>query len=370
MIKVRNNRISTEVEFEKIEQIGNGQGANSDVYKVRDVQLDAVRAAKQVEASKFSGFDEYFAEAQKMHDAAHPNVVPIHFAGTGVENGEDYIYIIMDYYSRGSLAGLQEKTPLRVGQIVRYSLQFLTGLAFIHSRQIAHFDIKPTNILLKEEGVAALTDFGIAERLNKQGSADSPTFYIPHVSPERVSVAKQNHLTDIYQAGLTLYRLCHMPDEWAKQLQKAKTQYGPNPNQSLARAVIDGHFPDRDAFPPHVPERLRTVIQKATQINPNDRYKSVRSMMNELGRVKRYLGWQMLPNDSDTGHEAWETKDSGGRHYRIQICENGSDWSVETKKTVNQTQRVRSCCADGIQSRKEAQTRVQTFIRSEALDLD
>ncbi|WP_103020984.1 serine/threonine-protein kinase [Salinibacter altiplanensis] len=363
MIKAKNNLISTEVEFEKIDQVGVGQGANSDVYKIRDIQLDTIRAAKEIEASKFSNFNEYFEEAQKMHESRHPNVVPVHFSGKGTVNGVDYVYIVMDYYPRGSLAGLHQKRPLKVKEIVRYGLQFLTGLAFIHGKDLAHFDIKPTNVLLKREDVAALTDFGVAERLGGQGSVINPPFYIPHVTPERVSPGVQTQATDIYQAGLTLYRLCNTPDEWETQLQSAK-------QSSLEHAVVGGDFPDRDRFLPHIPRKLRTVIRKATRIDPDNRYNSVREMMNELGSVKRYLEWQMDSSGSDTGHEAWEMEDDDGRNFQIQVREDGNDWSIETTKTVNQTQRVRSCCANGLQSKEKALTRVKTFIRSDDLSVN
>ncbi|MCW9709205.1 serine/threonine-protein kinase [Fodinibius salsisoli] len=363
MVKATNKLVSTEVEFEKLDPIGNGQGANSDVYKIRDVQLDTMRAVKQIETSKFSDIDEYFSEAQKMHKSAHPNVVPVHFAGIGTDNSKDYVYTVMNYYPKGSLSGLHEQRPLTVEEIIRFSLQFLTGIAYIHSKGILHFDIKPSNVLLKNDGVAAVTDFGIAEWLHSS-TVTEPEFYLPHVTPERITTTQQSELTDIYHAGLTLYRLCNMPQEWEEQLRVAKNQR-PDPDQSLAHAVIDGRFPDLDTFLPHIPQKLREVIRKATAIHPDDRYNTIREMMNELGTVKRYLKWQMKPSGSDTGHEAWEMKDSNGRDFRIQICENGSDWSIETTKTVNTTQKILACCTDGIDSHQKALKRVQTFIRSQ-----
>jgi len=240
----------------------------------------------------------------------------------------------------------------------------MTGLAFVHGKDLAHLDVKPSNILLKDEGVAALTDFGISKRLDGQGAVSGGSFYIPHVAPERISSGLQTQATDIYQAGITLYRLCNTMSEWKRQLNPYDDR------DSIEQDVMSGEFPDRERFLPHIPRKLRSVVRKAIQVQPDDRYKSVRAMMNELGSVSRYLDWRMEVNGSKTNNESWEMEDPNGRRFRIEVCATGNDWSVETTKTVSQPRKVRNCCADSLATREKAHARVKRFIRSDDLNIN
>lgn len=360
MVKATNKLVSSEVEFEKLKPIGNGQGRNSNVYKIKDSQLNAIRVAKEIKTSSFSDVSEYFSEAEKMHNVAHPNVIPVHFAGTGSDNSISYVYIVMDYCPTGSLESLHEKKLLTVEEIVRFALQFLTGLAYIHSKGIVHFDIKPSNILIKKDGVAAITDFGIAKWLKSSDAVAPSKVYGPHVTPEVINTGTQTELSDIYNVGLTLYRLCNELDEWDQQLRIAHNK----PQRSFEHEVINGKFPDRNTFLPHIPKKLREIISNAIQINPDNRYNSVREMMNEISTVKRYLQWQMKIDGSDTGHEEWVMSDKKGRSFRVQILEDGNTWSVETTKTVKTTQNINACCVENLTTHNNALKRVQTFIRS------
>ena len=354
MVKVKNDDVvRTEVEFEILEEIGAHEGRNAEVYRVHDLYVDEIRAAKRIDGGDFSDYKEYYQEARQMTDARHPNVVPVYFCGLDSSGDTDDVWILMEYYGEGSLGALHQSRQLRVEEIVEIGVQLLTGLAYIHGEGLLHFDLKPSNVLFRDDGIATITDFGLAERVDSYGVAESDGFYRPYVPPEALAGNKQTVETDIYHVGLTLWRLCNTPTEWRHEVQSA---------QPIGNAVMNGNFPDRDTFLPHIPDRLRRVIKKATKVNPDDRYNTAREMMNDLGEVKKYLAWQMRRSGSDSGFMDWVRK-TEEKEVRCQILENGDSFEVKTQKTVNTTQHIRDACKGGINSLPSAIRFVKNSIR-------
>ena len=214
-MQIQNSLVSAEVKFDILGDIGE-DGAHSDAYVVHDHQLDAELVAKQMDTAEFSSPSAYFDEARKLEEASHPNVVPVRYAGVDLNN--DHVYVVMPRYENGSLQGRLDELAaqnklLRVRDVVRFGLQFLTGLARIHALDLVHFDIKPSNILLDDSGMAVLADFGLAKYLDQFGAAEQPQAYRPHFAPERFRHVKFTPEIDIYQAGITLYRMTN-GDRW------------------------------------------------------------------------------------------------------------------------------------------------------------
>lgn len=119
---------TAQVSFKKQQRIGEN-GENSEVYVVHDKHLDAELVIKQV---KTDGFNEerYLLEAQLLYKSVHPYVVQVLYACKDAQ----HIYIAMPYYRRGSLHQVVEAEGLTCRQLIRYSIQFLSGLNNIHSK--------------------------------------------------------------------------------------------------------------------------------------------------------------------------------------------------------------------------------------------
>ena len=188
-----------EIQFNLLENIGE-EGKCSEVFKAHDLQLDAEIVIKKIGKNHFCNKDEYFEESRVLYRSAHSNVVEVYYA---CEDNE-YIYIAMPFYEKKSLKKLLDQRFLTAREIIRYNLQFLSGLHNIHSKGLIHFDVKPDNILLSDRDEALISDFGLAKPTNLSGLAGQDRHYIKQRPPESFDYDYFDIKYDIYQVGLTL----------------------------------------------------------------------------------------------------------------------------------------------------------------------
>lgn len=270
------------VKFTKSKDIGNDEGKNSNVFLAIDDQLGDELVIKQMDKAKFNP-GEYFSEAKMLYDNKHPNIVEIQYASQDDKN----IYLAMPYYANGSLNSVAEKRFLTVREIIKYSLDLLSAVSYIHSKGLLHLDIKPTNILIDESGKAVLTDFGLSRYMDHNGIAEQLISYLPHSDPEFYLHNGRTVQSDIYQVGLTMYRLCNGVDVLMEQL----STKGISNKDQLKASIKKGEFPDRKAFLPHIPSSLKKVVLKAIEVNPSKRYNNTIEMMNDLSVIDDNLDW-------------------------------------------------------------------------------
>ncbi|MCG9949192.1 serine/threonine protein kinase [Providencia rettgeri] len=276
-----------DISFREIKKLDE-QGCFSKVYLAHDENLDHELVIKEIKKEPSQDKDLYFAEARLVYKNAHPNIVKIQYAA---EDGEK-IYIAMPFYRNGSLNQKMSIENLTPREIIRYAIQFLGGLNHIHTNKLIHFDIKPNNIMLSNRNEAMLADFGLSRLADDTNRAlpDGYHAYIQHTPPERFMSHKDNSYNftyDIYQVGCTLYRMCLGVSGYAKEC-------GIYPkNNDIAKAIINGSFPGK-RYPAHIPKKLRDLINKCLELNPNDRYQSTLDILNDLSSIKdgSYLDWR------------------------------------------------------------------------------
>lgn len=313
------NRVITNLTFSLINEIG-GEGANSKSYLAHDPQLDAQIVVKQIPKSQFVNEDKYYSEAQILYGNKHPNIMEIKYAC----EDDDNIYFSMPYHINGSLNSLMNKRFLSVKEIIKYSLDFLSGLHYIHTQELIHFDIKPTNIIIDASNRALLTDFGLSEYITQEGFASPEQIYEKHFVPDAFIAANLTSQFDIYQAGLTLYRMCNGNEDFNSQsigLTKDK--------------ITKGIFPSRTYFLPHIPKKLRRCIKKAIEVDPDRRYKTVLEFMNDLSSINDNLDWFYSCDDN---LEEWILENENTTNSLILKSEHGK-WMTEGYKTSKKTER-------------------------------
>src|ERR1039457_1403269 len=149
------------IRYNKLSQIGIGQGMNSEVFLVHDPQLQGQLAVKEIPKQSFgNNLASYFEEAQAMFAGAHPNIVPIQYAC----ESPGQICLAMPYYPIGSLARRIHVNPLALKGVLQAGDEILRGLSKIHFNGYLHLDLKPTNILFSDRGTAMIADFGQARQ--------------------------------------------------------------------------------------------------------------------------------------------------------------------------------------------------------------
>jgi serine/threonine protein kinase len=331
--------------------IGAGQGMNSEVYLATDHQLETQVVIKKVPKAKLKTTSEYFAEARRLYDSRHKHVVEVKYACEDAT----HVFIAMPYYRGGSLHSLIDRRFLTTREIVRYGLEFLAGLHHVHVKGLVHFDVKPTNVLIDDSDTAAVADFGLSREVTAAGLADMPRVYLQHMPPERAASQLLTKSADVYQAGVTLHRMCVGNAEYKRQAAAYPTQ------AALESAIVAGDFPDRKRHLAHVPVRLRNVIKKALAVRVADRYQTVLECMNALAQVNESLDWAYSPS-SVWGSGAWRESD-GSRGRLLELTPENGAWNVHSSR-ISATGRSARCsafCQRGLTER-EARRLVETAL--------
>lgn len=294
---------TAELNFETLKEIGQ-EGRNSQVFLAHDKQLDGQIVVKKIAKTKLANATEYYREAKILYASSHPYVVRVNYGCADV----DHVYIAMPYYANGSLKQLIDTRHLSIREVIRYSIQFLSGLNNIHSKGLLHFDIKPDNILLSDSNEALLSDFGLSKAMDNFGFASPDGIYPKQVPPETFASTQKTLHFDIYLAGLTIYRLLNGNQHYYSQF-TFPTQ------QEYINAITGGNFPNRNSYLPHIPLKLQRIVNKALSVNLSDRHQSVLELINELSGVDENLDW-VYSNAS--GVDTW-TKQLDDKTYQINL---------------------------------------------------
>ena len=199
----------------------------------------------------------------------------------------------MPYFKKGSLYNLLQNESLTIREIIKYALDFLQAVYYIHKNNMVHCDIKPNNILISDENKAILTDFGSALYLNEDGNAKLKNVYYKHIAPEQCLNSTINKKIDIYQIGTTLYRMCNGNEEYNKQVRRYKDL------NSLKIACANGKFPVRKKYLPHIPKSMILIIEKCLKVNKDERYNNVLEIMNDLSLINENLDWRYQKIDKE-----------------------------------------------------------------------
>ncbi|WPC44669.1 serine/threonine-protein kinase [Clostridium sp. JS66] len=309
----------TQLKFDLLEAIGQ-EGKNSTVYKAFDSQLNENLIVKKISKKAinedYNNTDEsnFFNESRLLNDVKHPNVMPIKYAS----EDEQYIYISMPYYKNGSLNNLLNKKFLTVKEIIKYSLEFLSGVHYIHTKGLIHFDIKPTNIMIDDNNKAVITDFGLAKYIDSYGLARPNKLYNLHMPPEVNKYTDFSNKADIYQSGITLYRMCN-----GNKVFHSMFKYW-NTKGQARQAITEGNFPNRKFYLPHIPIKLRKIINKALNINVDERYETILDMINEISSIEIDANWIYNTKENNC-LQRWYTFNKKGTHFdTIELVNKGS----------------------------------------------
>ncbi|OFW54138.1 MAG: hypothetical protein A2146_02480 [Actinobacteria bacterium RBG_16_67_10] len=180
-----------------------GRGGMAAVYRARDQKLNREVAVKVLSEPGLgtAGRARLVHEAQAAAQLNHPNIVTVHDVG----EVDGTPYIVMELVEGGSL---HDRPPASNAAVVDITRQVCTALEHAHAHGIVHRDLKPENVLLTADGMAKLTDFGlalsIASRTTTEGVIAGTVFYL---APEQALGKALDGRTDLYAVGVMLYEL-------------------------------------------------------------------------------------------------------------------------------------------------------------------
>ena len=261
--------------YEIIEKIGNGGMAT--VYRATDKVLKRDVAVK-ILRDEFTTDEEFIkrfeVEAQSAARLTHPNIVSIY--DVGVE--DNFNYIVMELIRGKTLKEiiLEEKGPLPWKWSVNVAIQIASALETAHRNNIIHRDIKPHNIIITEDGIAKVTDFGIAKAVsNSTITAFGTTIGSVHYfSPEHARGGFTDAKSDLYSLGVVLYEMV-----------TGKVPFDADTPVSVALKHMQEKPQEPIEVNPNVPIAVNKIIMKALQKDTNLRYQTATDMLDDLRKA-------------------------------------------------------------------------------------
>ena len=252
-----------------------GAGFFGEVWLAYDNAISKDVAVKIIKADGPITVEE-FKEARIGNRFDHDNLVKVHYADVVDVGGRNFIVIAMDYLCEGSIVmHLNSRGFLPLPKALLVMRNVLFGIDHLHHLGFFHNDIKPSNILMGTAGQAVLSDYGISRRADDITNVQS---YKLHCAPEILAGGNVSVCTDIYQCGLTAFRLfCGVGLLDAKWCKEGEGKY----NQEIKL----GKLVSKNDFPEFVPTRIRRIILKAISPNPRDRYQSAIDMRRDFEKL-------------------------------------------------------------------------------------
>lgn len=251
-----------------------GTGGMAVVYKARDIVLNRYVAVK-VLRDEFTTDEEFIrrfeTEAQSAARLTHPNIVSIY--DVGVDQG--VYYIIMELIQGKTLKEIivEERGPLPWKWSVNVAIQIASALEMAHKNNIIHRDIKPHNIIITEDGVAKVTDFGIAKAVsNSTITAFGTTIGSVHYfSPEHARGGFTDAKSDLYSLGVVIYEMV-----------TGRVPFDADTPVSVAlKHMQEEPVPPID-INPNIPEAVNKIVLKALKKDTTLRYQTSTEMLQDL----------------------------------------------------------------------------------------
>lgn len=260
-------------QFELVERLG--MGAFGSVWKARDTQLDRTVAVKIPRKGGLSPeeAEKFFREARSAAQLRHPHIVPVYEVG----RHEDTIYIVCELVRGVSLSDWLTGHPPHSREVSRICKVVANALHHAHEAGVIHRDLKPQNIMMDEEGLPHLMDFGLAKREANEVTmtVDGQILGTPaYMSPEQAG--GRGHWTDrrsdIYSLGVLMFHML-----------TGETPFRGNAQMQVHQRLIQDP-PDPRKLNRHLPRDLSTICLKCLERDPNRRYATAREVADELER--------------------------------------------------------------------------------------
>jgi serine/threonine protein kinase/tetratricopeptide (TPR) repeat protein len=254
-----------------------GEGGMGVVYKAEDTKLGRTVALKFLpsELTRDAEANRRFIQEAKAASALdHPNICNVHEID---ETPDGQAFIAMACYDGESLKAKIERGPLRLEEALDIASQVAQGLAKAHGEGIVHRDIKPANIIVTNDGVAKIVDFGLAKlagmKLTKTGKTLGTAQYM---SPEQARGEEIDERTDIWSLGIVLYEMIAGKHAFPGEYEQATLYAIANEEPELLTTLRTG-----------VPMELERIVGKMLAKRTAERYQHADEIIADLGALRR-----------------------------------------------------------------------------------
>ena len=248
-----------------------GVGGMGVVFKALDQKLDRIIALKFLPLS-YSSDEEikrrFIQEAKAVSKLQHNNICTIHEIN---ETDDGQLFICMDYYEGKSLKEKLETGKMELNEALDITIQICEGLKNAHEKNIVHRDIKPANILITNDGIVKILDFGLAKikgetQLTRTGSTVGTTAYM---SPEQAKGESVDQRTDIWSLGVVFYEMI-----------SGKLPFKGEYDQAIIYSILNETPEELNTA-----EKIKKFINKCLQKKPANRYQSIDEILVEFNLI-------------------------------------------------------------------------------------
>jgi len=263
-----------------------GKGSQGVVYLAQDSSLNRDVAIKSVLVQNSlqdnNNIEHLLAEAKTVSQMQHPNIVTIFDVGTFNHQP----YLVLEYVKGESLATVMHKR-LSIDKCLQLMKQILSGIAAAHDANIIHCDIKPANILINQQGIAKVTDFGLSHLAQHQSDDVEGLIGTPqYMAPEYIETQQHQKVSDVFSLGLVFYEML-----------TGQPAFTGDDIYQLLNAIAHTEVIPPSQINELIDEKIDALILQALQKKPENRYADAGLLLAALNECLS-LNQDELANDS------------------------------------------------------------------------
>ena len=262
--------------YRYIEKIG--KGAFGTVLLMEDEVVDEHLILKFLNPNVSSDEEmmkRFVHELRYSRKITHRNVIRIY----------DFLHlqgcyaISMEYFPSHTLTGeMPDSKPMEPRKYLKYARDIATGMAVAHQAGVIHRDLKPANILVNEEGLLKIVDFGVAAAASSGDTQLTKTGYVigspKYMAPEQILGKKVDETADIYSIGVIMYEMA-----------TGVPPYSRGDHMSVMYQHVQGKAKSAQEINPGIPDSYAAIINKAMSVDKTKRYQSMGELTNALDEV-------------------------------------------------------------------------------------
>lgn len=261
-----------------------GEGGMGNVYLAKHESMDRLVAIKAILPELFTNEEvrkRFLNEAATMAKLQHTNIVGMY----DYVSNDDGLFLIMEFVDGEPLSSYLDKMGGAVEEdlAIEITKQVVSACSHAHQNGIIHRDIKPANIMVTNEGVVKILDFGIAkmmsEEVNKLTKTGTQLGTVHYMSPEQVKGETVTPATDMYAIGVTLFQMI----TGAKPYSNLTTEY------QIYDKIVKEDLPDPRTINSSLTEFIHKVVRKATRKDPSERFADCEQFLKVLNDKSGYM---------------------------------------------------------------------------------